>query len=105
MAEITSATAAGLFTEFYLGGGYIGLFAGSAGFGLALALLQLWVLRYGAVLVCRVVVFGSILAVRMGEFHVVYAFTGLFFVGIFVWLFSRAFALFGFSGILPIERR
>ena len=82
------------------------MFAGSAGFGLALALLQLWVLRYGGQFWSAGLSFlAAFWAVRMGEFHVVYAFTGLFFVGIFVWLFSRAFALFGFSGILPIERR
>lgn len=89
-SEATSATAAGFFSELYLGGGYVGWLVGAMVYGYLLARVQLFTLR-------RLPGFGHLAlsfaaaywALRFEENHVVYTYTSLFFIATFLFFFVK----------------
>lgn len=93
-SEISTATAAGIFSELYLGGGYIGYIAGALFLGLLLGHSQLWSLKnspgFGHLAFCFV---SAYWALRFDEKAVVYAYTSIVFTLVFLILLSKASAL------------
>lgn len=90
LSEISTATAAGFFTELYLGGGYIGYIFGALAFGMLLAALQLWAFKnspgFGHLAFCFV---SAYLALRFDEKAVAYAYTSVVFTSAFVFMLSK----------------
>ena len=83
--EATSSTAAGFFSELYLGGGYIGWFLGVIGYAVLLANIQIFTLKkipgFGHLALSFVSVYWTL---RFEENHIVYAYTSLIFIFIFL---------------------
>jgi hypothetical protein len=83
--DAISATASGFFNELYLGWGFLALIIGSIAYGLALGLLQLHILRtdpgFSTMCLSFVLAFD---AARLEEHHVVFAYTTLVMIGIFI---------------------
>ena len=96
ISQIRSATAAGFWTELYLGGWWWGVVLGSAAYGLLLASAQNWALRYepgfGHQALCFLVLYST---VRFDELHVVYAYASIVFTVVFVWMLGQAVRLMG----------
>lgn len=88
--EAWSATAAGFFTELYLGGGLIGWALGIIVYAVFLAKIQLYTLRrfpgFGHLALSFVTVYW---ALRFEEKHIVYAYTGLIFTFVFLVLMIK----------------
>ena len=95
-SEATSATAAGFFSELYLGGGYVGWLIGALVYGYLLARIQLFTLRqmpgFGHLALSFAAMYW---ALRFEEKHVVYGFTSLFFIAVFLFLLLKAASMFG----------
>ncbi len=102
ISQIGSATAAGFFTELYLGGWWFGMILGSIGYGGLLAATQKWALRYdpgfGHQAYCFLVLYTTI---RFDENHVVYAYTSLLFSAVFLWMLGQATKFLGL-GTAPL---
>lgn len=92
--EAWSATAAGFFTELYLGGGIIGWAFGIIFYAVLLARIQLYTLRripgFGHLALSFITVYW---ALRFEEKHIVYAYTGLIFNFIFLILIEKILPL------------
>jgi hypothetical protein len=88
--EAWSATAAGFFTELYLGGGVIGWALGVIIFAVLLARIQLYTLRrmpgFGHLALSFVAFYW---ALRFEEKHIVYAYTELLFTFVFLLLLIK----------------
>lgn len=85
ISDIQSATAAGFATELYLGGWWVGVMLGAVLFGLILAVVQKWVVRFGNGFghqtLCFITFYWTL---RFDEKHVVYAYTTILFVTVFI---------------------
>ena len=95
-AQIRSATAAGFFTELYLGGWWWGTILGSILYGVLLAASQKWALGYtpgfGHGAYCFLVLYSTL---RFDENHVVYAYTSIVFTVVFIWMLKHASKMIG----------
>ena len=104
--QIRSATAAGFTTELYLGGYWWGVIAGSIVFGLLVAFSQRvvlsWMPGFGHLALCFVAFFW---ALRFSEKHVVYAFTGVVFILVFLVLLGIASKLAGIRSIREVPQQ
>ena len=93
--EAWSATAAGFFTELYLGGGIIGWAFGIILYAVLLARIQLYTLRrlpgFGHLALSFTTVYW---ALRFEEKHIVYAYTGLIFTFLFLAITLKFFKNF-----------
>ena len=102
VSQIASATAAGFFTELYLGGWWFGMILGSIAYGVLLAVTQKWALGYapgfGHQAYCFLVLYSTI---RFDETHVVYAYTAILFSAVFIWMLTKA-GLFLGLGTTPV---
>lgn len=98
--EAWSATAAGFFTELYLGGGLIGWALGVTLYAILLAKIQLYTLRrvpgFGHLALSFVAVYW---ALRFEEKHIVYAYTGLVFTFVFLVLMTKCASMLRQIGI------
>lgn len=96
VSEIRSATAAGFFTELYLGGWWLGALLGSIIYGAMLSGAQKWVRRtdpgFGHQAFCFLVLYWTL---RFDEKHVVYAYTTVIFTVIFIWILGQATRVLG----------
>ncbi|WP_152207620.1 hypothetical protein [Marinobacter changyiensis] len=96
LSEISSSTAAGFATELYLGGWWIGVLLGAITFGWLLATAQQWAHRFGRGFghqtLCFVALYWTL---RFDEKHVVYAYTSILFVTIFIWMLVKTATVFG----------
>jgi hypothetical protein len=100
ISEINSATAAGFFSELYLGGGLVGWVLGLATYGYLLARIQLITLRrspgFGHLALSFVTVYW---ALRFEENATAYAYTGLFFSFVYLMLLAKS------GGVLEATQR
>ena len=103
ISQIRSATAAGFFTELYLGGWWFGMILGSIAYGVLLAATQKWALGYapgfGHQAYCFLVLYSTI---RFDETHVVYAYTSIFFSAVFLWMLRRAAVVMGLGSTIIV---
>jgi hypothetical protein len=94
LSEAWSATAAGFFSELYLGGGYIGWLLGVVIYATLLGRVQLLTLRlapgFGHLALSFITFFW---ALRFEENHTVYAFTSIIFTFVFVVLIAKGAAI------------
>lgn len=96
LADISSATAAGFSTELYLGGGVLGVFLGAGLYGLLLAGAQKWVLRMDPGFGHEAFTFMAMYwTLRFDEKAVVYAYTSIMFIVVYIWLMKKVAAGFG----------
>ena len=104
LTEIRSATAAGFMTELYLGGGWLGVIIGGLAFGLLLASAQRWALRrtpgFGHMVFCFLAVYW---AFRFDEFQVVYSYTAIVYLVVFLWLLRKVTGAFGLKSSMGIR--
>jgi hypothetical protein len=93
--EATTATAAGFFSELYLGGGYLGWLLGAIAYGYLMARLQLFALKrlvgFGHLSLSFVAAYSTL---RFEELHVAYAYTSLPFIGAFLFLLVKTAGVF-----------
>gem|GEM_PF-2888431 len=96
LSEIRSATASGFVTELYLGGWWIGVVLGAVSFGSLLAFAQKWAYSFGGGFghqaLCFIAFYWTL---RFDEKHVVYAYTSIFFLTIFIWILVKTANLLG----------
>ena len=96
ISRIGTSTAAGFVTELYLGGWWFGVILGTIAYGTLLGGVQKWSLRhaegFGHQALCFLALYWTI---RFDEKHVVYAYTGVIFTAVFIWLLVRASKMFG----------
>ncbi|MFA7668930.1 MAG: hypothetical protein WCX93_06255 [Burkholderiaceae bacterium] len=104
LSQITSATAAGFFTEMYLGGWWLGVVLGSIIYGVMLAGAQKWVLRtdsgFSHQALCFITLYWTL---RFDENHVVYAYTAIIFTVVFIWMLGAATKAMGLRRTRPVE--
>lgn len=102
VSEIQSATAAGFFTELYLGGWWPGMLLGSIIYGVMLAGAQKWVWRtdpgFGHQALCFLALYWTL---RFDENHVVYAYTAIIFTVVFIWMLGKAIKTLGLRSTRP----
>jgi hypothetical protein len=95
VTEAGSATAAGFFAELYLGGGFIGWAFGVIVYAVILGTMQRYTLRrtpgFGHLALSFLTVYW---ALRFEEKAVVYAYTGLFFTFVFLFIVSKGASFF-----------
>ena len=92
VGDINTSTAAGFFSELYLGGWYIGWFIGSVLCGLLLGGIQKLLINRGSVFsILGFSFFCTYWALRFDEKHVIYAYTSVIFVVIFLLIIDRIF--------------
>jgi hypothetical protein len=96
LAYTSSATAAGFFTEMYLGAGFFGVIFGAGLYGTILAYAQRRILRiapgFGHNAFSLILMYWTI---RFDEKAVVYAYTSIVFTLIFIWLLKKGSAVIG----------
>jgi len=106
VSQIRSATAAGFFTELYLGGWWLGVILGAITYGALLAGVQKWASRhdpgFGHQALCFLVLYWTI---RFDENHVVYAYTSLVFTMIFIWMLKHASRALGLRTLVAPQDR
>ena len=94
LSRISSATAAGFFSELYLGGWYLGWLGGALAYGYLLARIQLFTLAqlrgFGHLGLSFTTAYW---ALRFQEKHIVYAYTSLIFTCIFLFLVIKSMSL------------
>jgi hypothetical protein len=93
-SEAWSATAAGFFSELYLGGGWFGWLFGVVLYATLLGRLQLFTLRmvpgFGHLALSFLTVYW---ALRFEEKHIVYAYTSMIFTFVFIALIAKSAAM------------
>jgi hypothetical protein len=99
-SELRSATAAGFGAELYLGGWWVGVVLGAIFYGWIMATAQQWTFRFGQGFAHKTVCFIALYwTIRFDEKHVIYAYTSIIFLVIFVWLLAKITAAFGIRGV------
>jgi len=100
VSDAWSATAAGFFSELYLGGGYIGWLVGIVIYATLIGKLQIYSLRivpgFGHLALSFLTLYW---AIRFDEKHVVYAFTSIIFTFVFIIMIAK------FVTLMPSERQ
>ncbi len=103
-SQVRSATAAGFWTELYLGGWWWGVLLGSSFYGLLLATAQRWAWRFdpgfGHQAFCFLVLYSTF---RFDEMHVVYAYTSIVFSMAFIWMLGHASRFLGLGSMKEVN--
>jgi hypothetical protein len=104
--DLYSSTASGFVAELYLAGGLLTALLGSLAFGFGIALLQRLVSRMSTPLAVQVHNFSLfILAIRLDEDHVVYAFSGPISFVVFLILYSKLWSFVEQIGVASRAKR
>lgn len=87
LSEMTSSTAAGLYAEMYLGGGYLVMMLSAIVYGALVGKLQLWVLRrLPALATALMAYFLFYQSLRFDEAAVLYVYNGIILFVVTLWL-------------------